>query len=140
MLDENYPFSKYSMYSNPSSRPLRYHYLVDAAGDPIPTKFHTRLTPSKITKTLRRTKSQVREEMGILEDKAEADALSRVESLAAEKVVARLWRESQKLPRNLGPSLILGPTLCDLCSGGGEENEGEAEPAAAASQRKPKGA
>ena len=99
MLDENYPFSKYSMYSNPSSRPLRYHYLVDAAGDPIPTKFHTRLTPSKITKTLRRTKSQVREEMGILEDKAEADALSRVESLAAEKVVARLWRESQKLPR-----------------------------------------
>lgn len=99
MLNENYPFSKYSMYSNPSSRPLRYHYLVDAAGDPIPTKFHTRLTPSKITKTLRQTKGQVREEMGISKDEAEADVLSRIELLAAEKVVARLWRESQKLSK-----------------------------------------
>ena len=99
MLDENYPFSKYSMYSNPSSRPLRYHYLVDADGEALPIKFHTRLTPSKITKTLRRTKTQIREELGVSKDTEDQSTIQQVESVASRRVIERLWRESQKLSK-----------------------------------------
>jgi hypothetical protein len=49
-LRENYPFSHYPMYSQPSSRPLKFQYLADGSGKPLPVSWHTGVTPSQVGK------------------------------------------------------------------------------------------
>jgi hypothetical protein len=49
-LRENYPFSHYPMYSQPSSRPLHFPFLADGSGNPLPVAWHTGMTPSQVGK------------------------------------------------------------------------------------------
>jgi hypothetical protein len=49
-IRDNYPFSAYPMYSQPTSRPLSFQYLADASGNPLPVGWHTGITPSKVGK------------------------------------------------------------------------------------------
>jgi hypothetical protein len=49
-LRENYPFSHYPMYSQPSSRPLSFQFLADGSGNPLPVAWHTGMTPSQVGK------------------------------------------------------------------------------------------
>jgi hypothetical protein len=50
VLRESYPFSHYPMYSRPTSRPLKFQFLADGAGAPLPVAWHTGITPSKVGK------------------------------------------------------------------------------------------
>jgi hypothetical protein len=50
IVKENFPFSHFAMYSNPTSRPLRFTYLADGEGEPLPILWHTGLSASRMTK------------------------------------------------------------------------------------------
>lgn len=47
---EFYPFSPFSMYSNPSPVPLRFCYVADGEGEPLPILWHTGVSPASLTK------------------------------------------------------------------------------------------
>jgi hypothetical protein len=64
IIGEFYPLSPYSMYSNPSSEPLRYCYVADGEGKPLPVQWHSGQTPARLTK-------KHRTERSVLEDKLE---------------------------------------------------------------------
>lgn len=61
IIGEFYPISPFSMYSNPTSRPLRYCYVADGSGKALPIHFHTSISPSRITKMQRHNRSEVEE-------------------------------------------------------------------------------
>ena len=58
ILKENYPFSHFPMYSDPSPKPLHYSYIADGTGkdgklgEPIPLLYYSGLTPSALHKSL----------------------------------------------------------------------------------------
>ncbi len=56
---EFYPFSAFSMYSNPSSRPMRLYYLADAEGNALPMTTHTGSSPARMTKKFNRHKGDL---------------------------------------------------------------------------------
>ena len=47
---EFYPLSPFSMYSNPSPVPLRFCYVADGEGEPLPILWHTGVSPASLTK------------------------------------------------------------------------------------------
>jgi hypothetical protein len=51
VLRESYPFSHYPMYSKPTSKPLKFQFLADGDGNPLPVGWHTGITPSQVGKT-----------------------------------------------------------------------------------------
>ena len=50
VIRENFPFSQYPMYSRPTSRPLKFQFLADGSGNPLPVGWHTGMTPSQVGK------------------------------------------------------------------------------------------
>lgn len=50
LIRDNYPFSHYPMYCNPTSRPLPFQYLADRDQQPLPVVWHTGITPSRVGK------------------------------------------------------------------------------------------
>ncbi len=50
ILRDEYPFSHYPMYSNPTSRPLKWQYLADGDGKPLAHVYHTGISPSQVGK------------------------------------------------------------------------------------------
>ena len=73
VIGEFYPISPFSMYSNPTSRPLRYCYVADGSGKAIPIHFHTSISPSRITKMQRHNRTEVEEAHDLAMKKGEAD-------------------------------------------------------------------
>ncbi len=73
IIGECYPISPFSMYSNPTSRPLRYCYVADGSGEAIPIHFHTSISPSRITKMQRHNRSEVEEARELAMKKGEVD-------------------------------------------------------------------
>jgi hypothetical protein len=59
---ENYPFSHFSMYSRPSSKPLPFHYLADGEGRPLPVMKHTRMSCAALSKKMGTEKGRVEKE------------------------------------------------------------------------------
>ena len=53
VIKENYPFSHFSMYSNPG-KSVHLAYITDENGEPLPILYHTGLSTSKVSKTLNR--------------------------------------------------------------------------------------
>ncbi|MEM0895618.1 MAG: hypothetical protein AAGJ79_01940 [Verrucomicrobiota bacterium] len=53
---EFYPFSPFSMYSNPTPRPMRLYYLADGEGNALPMTWHSGSSPARMTKTFNRHK------------------------------------------------------------------------------------
>ena len=59
---EFYPFSPYSMFSNPDPRPLKYYYLSDGEDTPLPTLWHTGVSPASITKKFNKHRSELEDD------------------------------------------------------------------------------
>ena len=47
---DEFPFSHYPMYSNPTSRPLKWQYMADGDGKPLAHVYHTGISPSQVGK------------------------------------------------------------------------------------------
>lgn len=47
---EEYPLSHYPMYSKPNRGEVRYAYLANADGKPLPLTWHTGMSPAKMSK------------------------------------------------------------------------------------------
>ena len=77
---EFYPFSAFSMYSNPSSRPMRVYYLADGEGEPLPMTWHTGSSPARMTKKFNRHK-------GDLEDSKNPPPDEEIRARAGEEVL-----------------------------------------------------
>lgn len=73
LIGEFYPISPFSMYSNPTSRPLRYCYVADGSGKAIPIHFHTSISPSRITKMQRHNRTEVEEAHELAMKRGEVD-------------------------------------------------------------------
>jgi len=97
-LEENYPFSEFSMYSNPTTRPLHYHYVTDGDGTELPILTHTRLSPSKVSKMFNRS---CRKEDERTEKMPKGERPSRKErhAQAAYLTLEYMHRESMKLSK-----------------------------------------
>lgn len=50
LIRENYPFSHYPMYSQPGSDALKFQFVADGEGHPLPISWHTGVTPSQVCK------------------------------------------------------------------------------------------
>lgn len=57
--DKVYPLSHYPMYSQPTSRELKFQYVSGADGKPLPIIWHTGVTPSQVGKQYSRKKSEL---------------------------------------------------------------------------------
>ena len=65
LIGEFYPISPYSMFSNPDPRPLKYYYLTDGDGKPLPTLWHTGVSPASITKKFNKHRSVLEDEQSM---------------------------------------------------------------------------
>lgn len=101
ILKENYPFSHFPMYSNPSTKPLSYFYLADGEGDPVRLLYHTGLTPSRLTKRLGNEKTKYEKKGGLSEEeivaKAGIDVLTFIRKLNAKRIKSRPLPEKIQL-------------------------------------------
>ena len=68
VIRDNYPFSHYPMYSKPTSRPLKFQFLADGAGNPLPVGWHTGVTPSQVGKLHGNRKESLPSEQAAAED------------------------------------------------------------------------
>ncbi len=57
--DKAYPLSHYPMYSQPTSRELKFQYVSGADGKPLPILAHTGITASQVGKQYSRKKSEL---------------------------------------------------------------------------------
>jgi len=63
IIGEFYPISPFSMYSNPSAEPLRYYYVADGDGEPIPVLWHSGQTPARLTKKHRAERGKIEDRL-----------------------------------------------------------------------------
>lgn len=54
---DEYPISHYPMYSQPTSRELRFQYVAGEDDKPLPITWHTGITPSQVGKQYSRFKA-----------------------------------------------------------------------------------
>ncbi len=101
IIRDNYPFTHYSMYSNPTPRPLSYCFIADGAEDPLPLLYHTGISPSKLTKRFNKEKGRYEDE-GFTEaeirEKAAADVIRYLRQLNSKRK-KRLLPEDFQLVR-----------------------------------------
>ena len=100
ILKENYPFSHFPMYSNPSTKPLSYFYLADGEGEPLRLLYHTGLTTSRLTKRVGNEKRKY--EKGDLKEeeivaKAGVDVLRFIRKMNAKRSKTRPLPEDIQL-------------------------------------------
>lgn len=94
---EFYPFSPFSMYSNPSPVPLRFCYVTDGEGQPLPLLWHTGVSPASLTKKYGTHRGEIEEAIQRGEIAALDDAGIRAE---AGGIALRWLRElSHKRPK-----------------------------------------
>lgn len=92
---EFYPFSPFSMYSNPSPVPLRFCYVADGEGEPLPILWHTGISPASLTKKYGHHRGEI---AGAI-DRGERSALSdeEIRAEAGREVLA--WLREVSLGR-----------------------------------------
>jgi len=108
IIGEFYPFSPFSMYSNPSSEPLRYYYVADGAGEPIPILWHSGQTPARLTKKHRAERGKIEERLeksGGREQLSDAAIRAEAGEIVLRYVIKLSHGRSQK--RHLKPPLQL---------------------------------
>lgn len=59
IVRDEYPISHYPMYSQPTSRELRFQYVAGPDGKPLPITTHTGITPSQVGKQYSRFKANL---------------------------------------------------------------------------------
>jgi hypothetical protein len=100
---DEYPFSHYPMYSQPSTRPLLFPYVADAQGQPLPISSHTGITPSQVGKKFGRTHvimlEEAEERTGRDMDDLEKDPQANAEIKRAAAEVTLKFLRAQSLKR-----------------------------------------
>lgn len=96
------------MYSNPSAEPLRYVYVADGEGTPLPILWHCGQTPARLTKKHRAERSEIEKR---LEDAPDSEKLddAGIRAEAGRKVLAYCIKLSKNRSekRHLAPPLQL---------------------------------
>ncbi len=61
IVRDDYPISHYPMYSQPVAADgnIRFHYVGDAGGKPLPTTLHAGVTPSQVGKRYNRQRADL---------------------------------------------------------------------------------
>jgi hypothetical protein len=97
MVRDQYPFSHYPMYSNPSPAPLSFVYLADAEGKPLPVLWHTGVTSSQVAKKFGRENGRLKElEIKLAKKEKRSPRLEpEVRPEAANEVLQFLRQQSQ---------------------------------------------
>jgi len=101
LIGEHYPFSPFSMFSNPSTKPHHLFYLADNEGDPLPLTFHTGMSAARLTKMFKSYREK------ISEGESEKYTEQEVEKMAGEKLIKYLTKiadsrgEKRRLPLSL---------------------------------------
>ncbi|MEM9481786.1 MAG: hypothetical protein AAGA58_19220 [Verrucomicrobiota bacterium] len=114
---EFYPFSPFSMYSNPTPRPMRLYYLADSEGNALPMTWHAGSSPARMTKTFNRHKGKMEDEDSPLPD-------AEIRRIAGEVVLNQLRELSLKRTkhRQLRDEIQLIELSISAGKGGLEEN------------------
>ncbi len=119
---EFYPFSPFSMYSNPSPVPLRFCYVTDGEGEALPILWHTGVSPASLTKKYRTHRGEIQEAIEAGEREAIEDMAIRRE--AGETVLRWLRKLSHKRPKRE----LTGPIeLVEVAIGAGKKGLEEEE-------------
>lgn len=113
--DKAYPLSHYPMYKAPPVEGLKFHFVADADGNPLPIARHTGVTPSQVGKQFSRLKTNLiqaeekrsRRRLSDENPSAEVRALlARFKQEAGSQTLAFLQRQSEQpgrapLPRQI---------------------------------------
>ena len=109
---ENYPFSNYPMYSNPSAeRP--YYTVADGDGNPLPIQAKTGITCPKIGKIYRKKSEELGKKIGL---RAKELPPQQVQVIGME-IFAQLRREAAKLKQPMPAKLQLTRTIISYENG-----------------------
>ena len=112
LIGELYPISPFSMYSNPTSRPLRYCYVADGTGKAIPIHYHTSTSPSRITKMHRLNRFKIEEEHeALMKQGKEEVPLSDAEIRRRAGIVVLNYLVDRSVRKNNKDKLLTGKDL-----------------------------
>jgi hypothetical protein len=122
-IRDEYPFSHYPMYSQPTDRDLYFQYLADANGKPIAALTHTGISPSQLGKKYSRHKSILikKEEKRTgqkLDDLQDGELAMKIKGEAAN--VALVFLREQSLKRKPGLQLNGEIQLIEVALGFGD--------------------
>ncbi len=101
-LQENYPFSHFPMYSNPS-RERPYYMVSDGDGNPIPIDTLTGVTCPKIGKIYRKECEELAKKLKLNKDRLPAEHKQAI----GEKMFSYLRTEAEAHQKTLPPKLLL---------------------------------
>lgn len=87
IIGEFYPFSPFSMYSNPSPVPLRFCYVTDGDEEPLPLLWHTGISPASLTKKYNTHRGEIEEAL----KKGERSGLAEEDIRAEAGLIALKW-------------------------------------------------
>ena len=105
LTGENYPFSRYAMYSNPSAEPLSFQFIADETGTPVPTKKVLGISSTSLMKVIsgsqgRMAKAERAE--AAKEGRAERSSLE-LRKMAAEQLLDYVQNHAAGKKRKAGP-------------------------------------
>ena len=111
-IEENYPFSNYPMYSNPSpERP--YYTITDGDGQALPIQTKTGITCPKIGKIYRKKSEELARSLDIRANDMKPEHQQQI----AEEMFAQLRTEAKKLNQPMPPTLQLMKTYISYQDG-----------------------
>lgn len=102
LLEENYPFSHYPMYSNPGAD-RSYYIVADAAGQPIPIADLTGITCPKVGKMYRKKAQEAGKPLKLNSSSLPPDLQQKV----GEEIFAQLRQYARQLNKEMPAKLIL---------------------------------
>lgn len=121
IIRDNYPFSHYPMYANPSDKPLPFQFLTDAKGNPLPVVWHTGITPSRVVKKFgtRRLELYEAEEKLARREKREPKPEDYFKEQAGRETLEFLRKQSHGRPqrKHLPEDILLMETIISYENG-----------------------
>ncbi len=117
LLEENYPFSHYPMYSNPGSD-RSYYIVADADGQPIPIADLTGITCPKVGKMYRKKAGELASRLKLDRGSLPTEQQQKV----GEEIFAQLRLYAKQLNKSLPDKLVLQKVDINLRDGKITEN------------------
>lgn len=102
LLEENYPFSHYPMYSNPGAD-RSYYIVADGVGQPIPIADLTGITCPKVGKMYRKKAQEAGKLLKLNSSSLPPDLQQKV----GEEIFAQLRQYARQLNKEMPAKLIL---------------------------------
>lgn len=117
LLEENYPFSHYPMYSNPGAD-RSYYIVADAAGQPLPIADLTGITCPKVGKMYRKKAEELASRLKLSRSSLPPEQRQKV----GEEIFAQLRLYAGQLNKTLPDKLVLQKVDVSLRDGKVTEN------------------